>query len=184
MGQREKDTSPDPRTLKSSGDRLTGPGEMESAPSRIGAGAYEAKWGTWRDALKAFVERASSLSREITRLLSPVRSQSPDSVSESVSVFVTMCSVAIVFVACFAVATLLPRMAAIFMSITLHRSRSAGSQWSITFGPSATAAILARVRRWSNDEPNTSDARGLAKGAIAGRSAGLTTCARERAWPN
>lgn len=35
-------------------------GEMESAPSRIGAGAYEAKWGTWRGALRAFVERVNA----------------------------------------------------------------------------------------------------------------------------
>jgi hypothetical protein len=35
-------------------------GEMERAPSRIGAGAYEAKWGTWRGALKAFVERVNA----------------------------------------------------------------------------------------------------------------------------
>jgi len=32
-------------------------GEMNRAPSRIPAGAYEAKWGSWRKALLAFVDR-------------------------------------------------------------------------------------------------------------------------------
>lgn len=34
--------------------------EMDSPPSSIPSGAYEAKWGTWRKALGAFVERAES----------------------------------------------------------------------------------------------------------------------------
>lgn len=35
-------------------------GEMDRPPSSISSGAYEAKWGTWRKALVAFVERAES----------------------------------------------------------------------------------------------------------------------------
>lgn len=35
-------------------------GEMDRTPSSISSGAYEAKWGTWRNALAAFVERAES----------------------------------------------------------------------------------------------------------------------------
>ena len=35
-------------------------GEMDRAPSWIGAKAYEAKWGTWRKALKAFLERVNA----------------------------------------------------------------------------------------------------------------------------
>jgi 5-methylcytosine-specific restriction endonuclease McrA len=34
-------------------------GEMDQVPSWIRAGAYEAKWGTWRNALKAFLERVN-----------------------------------------------------------------------------------------------------------------------------
>jgi len=34
--------------------------EMNREPSRISAGAYEKKWGTWRNALKAFIVRANS----------------------------------------------------------------------------------------------------------------------------
>lgn len=34
--------------------------EMDTPPSSIPSGAYEAKWGTWRTALGAFVERAES----------------------------------------------------------------------------------------------------------------------------
>jgi hypothetical protein len=33
--------------------------EMDSAPSQITAGAYEKKWGTWKKALLAFIERVS-----------------------------------------------------------------------------------------------------------------------------
>jgi predicted restriction endonuclease len=32
---------------------------MDSAPSQITAGAYEKKWGTWKKALLAFIERVS-----------------------------------------------------------------------------------------------------------------------------
>ncbi|MEQ1575942.1 MAG: HNH endonuclease [Vicinamibacterales bacterium] len=35
-------------------------GDMDRPPSSISSGAYEAKWGTWRKALVAFVERAES----------------------------------------------------------------------------------------------------------------------------
>lgn len=35
-------------------------GEMDKPPSRIPSGAYEAKWGTWKKALLAFIERAES----------------------------------------------------------------------------------------------------------------------------
>lgn len=35
-------------------------GQMDRAPSWIRAKAYEAKWGTWRKALKAFLERVSA----------------------------------------------------------------------------------------------------------------------------
>jgi 5-methylcytosine-specific restriction endonuclease McrA len=35
-------------------------GEMDQQPSSIPSGAYEAKWGTWRKALLAFLERVNS----------------------------------------------------------------------------------------------------------------------------
>ena len=35
-------------------------GEMDRAPSRISSGAYEARWGTWRNALRAFIARVNS----------------------------------------------------------------------------------------------------------------------------
>jgi len=35
-------------------------GEMDRPPSRIPSGAYEAKWGTWRKALLAFIQRADA----------------------------------------------------------------------------------------------------------------------------
>jgi hypothetical protein len=35
-------------------------GEMDELPSTISSGAYEAKWGTWRKALVAFIERVNS----------------------------------------------------------------------------------------------------------------------------
>lgn len=35
-------------------------GEMDHPPSRIRAKAYEAKWGTWRNALKAFLGRVNA----------------------------------------------------------------------------------------------------------------------------
>lgn len=35
-------------------------GEMDRSPSWIPAGAYEAKWGTWRNALKAFLARVNA----------------------------------------------------------------------------------------------------------------------------
>jgi hypothetical protein len=35
-------------------------GEMNSVPSQISAGAYEARWGTWRKALLAFLERVNA----------------------------------------------------------------------------------------------------------------------------
>lgn len=35
-------------------------GEMDGSPSWIPAGAYESKWGTWRSALKAFLERVNA----------------------------------------------------------------------------------------------------------------------------
>jgi hypothetical protein len=34
-------------------------GEMDRPPSRIPSGAYEARWGTWRKALRAFVDRVN-----------------------------------------------------------------------------------------------------------------------------
>jgi 5-methylcytosine-specific restriction endonuclease McrA len=34
-------------------------GEMQRAPSQIPPGAYEARWGTWRKALKAFIARVN-----------------------------------------------------------------------------------------------------------------------------
>lgn len=56
-------------------------GEMDQAPSWIRAGAYEAKWGTWRNALKAFLERVSTdvaESRETEKSLSVQKpSQTP-----------------------------------------------------------------------------------------------------------
>lgn len=35
-------------------------GEMDQPPSRIRSGAYEAHWGTWRKALRAFVDRVNA----------------------------------------------------------------------------------------------------------------------------
>ena len=35
-------------------------GEMDRPPSRIPSGAYEARWGTWRKALRAFIEKVNS----------------------------------------------------------------------------------------------------------------------------
>lgn len=35
-------------------------GEMDQPPSRIPSGAYEARWGTWRKALRAFVDRVNA----------------------------------------------------------------------------------------------------------------------------
>ncbi len=35
-------------------------GEMDQPPSRIAPGAYEARWGTWRKALRAFVDRVNA----------------------------------------------------------------------------------------------------------------------------
>jgi hypothetical protein len=35
-------------------------GEMDRSPSKISAGAYEAKWGRWRNALKSFVGQVNS----------------------------------------------------------------------------------------------------------------------------
>lgn len=35
-------------------------GEMDQVPSRIPSGAYEAHWGTWRKALRAFVDRVNA----------------------------------------------------------------------------------------------------------------------------
>lgn len=49
-------------------------GEMDRTPSWIRAGAYEAKWGTWRSALKAFLDRVNAdvaESVESTELLVP-----------------------------------------------------------------------------------------------------------------
>ena len=34
--------------------------EMDSSPSEITSGAYEKRWGTWRTALRAFVERVNA----------------------------------------------------------------------------------------------------------------------------
>jgi 5-methylcytosine-specific restriction endonuclease McrA len=39
-------------------------GEMDHPPSGIPSGAYEARWGTWRKALRAFVERVNADLRE------------------------------------------------------------------------------------------------------------------------
>jgi hypothetical protein len=38
--------------------------EMDEPPSSITPGAYEAKWGTWRKALLAFIEKVNSDTRE------------------------------------------------------------------------------------------------------------------------
>jgi hypothetical protein len=35
-------------------------GEMDQVPSRIPSGAYEAHWGTWRKALRAFLDRVNA----------------------------------------------------------------------------------------------------------------------------
>ncbi|MBI2467051.1 MAG: HNH endonuclease [Candidatus Rokubacteria bacterium] len=35
-------------------------GEMDQPPSRIPSGAYEARWGTWRKALRAFIDRVNA----------------------------------------------------------------------------------------------------------------------------
>ena len=35
-------------------------GEMDRPPSRIPSGAYEARWGTWRKALRAFVDQVNA----------------------------------------------------------------------------------------------------------------------------
>lgn len=35
-------------------------GDMDQPPSRIPSGAYEARWGTWRKALRAFIDRVNA----------------------------------------------------------------------------------------------------------------------------
>ena len=54
-------------------------GEMSAAPSLIGAKAYEAKWGGWRKALKAFLERVNAdlADRPATQNMQPPEMTSP-----------------------------------------------------------------------------------------------------------
>lgn len=52
-------------------------GEMDRAPSRIRAKAYEAKWGTWRKALKAFLERVNADVAESQDSKVPALSETP-----------------------------------------------------------------------------------------------------------
>lgn len=47
-------------------------GEMDQLPSRIPSGAYEARWGTWRKALRAFVDRVNADLEEGRQPLIPV----------------------------------------------------------------------------------------------------------------
>jgi 5-methylcytosine-specific restriction endonuclease McrA len=57
-------------------------GEMDQPPSSIPPGAYEAKWGTWRKALIAFLERVNSdTCQEETEPPPIVEEQKPRSVS-------------------------------------------------------------------------------------------------------
>lgn len=53
-------------------------GEMDQPPSRIPSGAYEARWGTWRKALRAFVQRVNADRHQGPQPLVPVpREQQP-----------------------------------------------------------------------------------------------------------
>lgn len=47
-------------------------GEMDQSPSRIPSGAYEARWGTWRKALRAFVDRVNADRQQGRKPLVPV----------------------------------------------------------------------------------------------------------------
>lgn len=58
-------------------------GEMDRAPSRIRAKAYEAKWGTWRKALKAFLERVNADVAESKESKEPLSSETPSPASRS-----------------------------------------------------------------------------------------------------
>ena len=49
-------------------------GEMDKSPSHIPSGAYEAKWGTWKKALLAFIERAES---DVAAPLNPAPTPTP-----------------------------------------------------------------------------------------------------------
>jgi hypothetical protein len=50
-------------------------GEMDQAPSRIPSGAHEAHWGTWRKALRAFLDRVNADRQEGDQPSSPAPSQ-------------------------------------------------------------------------------------------------------------
>lgn len=54
--------------------------DMDRPPSWIRAGAYEAKWGTWRNALKGFLERVTADMAEPPHAEAPLPSESPPSV--------------------------------------------------------------------------------------------------------
>lgn len=58
-------------------------GEMDRAPSRIRAKAYEAKWGTWRKGLKAFLERVNADVAESRVNQEPLPSEKPLRASHS-----------------------------------------------------------------------------------------------------
>lgn len=50
-------------------------GELDQVPSRIPSGAYEAHWGTWRKALRAFLDRINADRREDDQPPIPAPSQ-------------------------------------------------------------------------------------------------------------
>lgn len=60
-------------------------GEMDRPPSWIRAGAYEAKWGTWRNALKGFLDRVTADVAEPQNVEArpPARKPSPPSTTGS-----------------------------------------------------------------------------------------------------
>lgn len=60
-------------------------GELDQPPSWIRAGAYEAKWGTWRNALKAFLERVTVDVAEPPHAGAPPPTQEPSSHSSASS---------------------------------------------------------------------------------------------------
>jgi len=56
-------------------------GEMDRAPSWIRAKAYEAKWGTWRNALKAFLEQVNADVAESRESKEPLSVRKPSRVA-------------------------------------------------------------------------------------------------------
>ncbi len=57
--------------------------ELDISPSRITAGAYEAKWGTWRAALLAFLDRANADTSAAPSQPRPAVTSSPSSASRA-----------------------------------------------------------------------------------------------------